>query len=85
MKLLVNSLTMAATALGLVAGVHSATAHHSASMFDASKIVVINATLKELRWTNPHVNLLVLGATQEGGAPTERLLETTSPGRLLRQ
>jgi hypothetical protein len=84
MKIPVNFAAIAATAVGLVAGVHPAMAHHSASMFDASKIVVINATLKELRWTNPHVNLLVLGAAQEGDPPTEWLLETTSPGRLLR-
>jgi hypothetical protein len=84
MKTLINLVGIAATAVGLVASSHSAAAHHSASMFDASKIVVINATLKELRWTNPHVNLLVLGAAQEGDPPTEWLLETTSPGRLLR-
>ena len=84
MKLLLNCVGIAATVLGLGAGLHSATAHHSASMFDATKIVVVNATLKELRWTNPHVNLLVLGAAQDGDAPTEWLLETTSPGRLLR-
>jgi hypothetical protein len=84
MKTLINLVGIAATAVGLAAADHPAAAHHSASMFDASKIVVINATLKELRWTNPHVNLLVLGAAQEGDPPTEWLLETTSPGRLLR-
>jgi hypothetical protein len=84
MKMLVHLVGIAATAVGVLAGDHPAAAHHSAAMFDASKIVVINATLKELRWTNPHVNLLVLGAAQEGDPPTEWLLETTSPGRLLR-
>ena len=53
-------------------------------MFDASRIVILHATLKELRWVNPHVNLLVLGSAKEGDPPTEWLLETTSPGRVVR-
>ena len=75
---------IAATALGLAVGTHSVAAHHSAAMFDASRIVILHATLKELRWVNPHVNLLVLGSAKEGDPPTEWLLETTSPGRLVR-
>jgi hypothetical protein len=73
-----------AAVLVLLAGPQPAAAHHSAAMFDASKILVVNATIKEVRWTNPHVNLLVFGSVNEGDAPTDWLLETTSPGRLIR-
>jgi Family of unknown function (DUF6152) len=72
------------TVLGLMSGIGSVSAHHSASMYDETLLTTINGTVKEVRWVNPHVSLLILGAAKEGGEPAEWLLETTSPGRLLR-
>jgi hypothetical protein len=70
--------------MALLVGVHSVAAHHSAAMFDFSQRLTLNGTLKEMRWTNPHVSLLVYGATQPGAEPTDWLLETTSPSILVR-
>jgi hypothetical protein len=84
MKGLVNTAAIAAMAL-VVSAAAPAAAHHSAAMFDATKIVVVDATVKEVRWTNPHVNLLVFGKVKEGEEPGDWLLETTSPGRLIRR
>ena len=46
------------------------------------------ATLKgkvvELRWVNPHVTLTLTGALNADEAPGEWLMETTSPGNLVR-
>ena len=70
--------------LGLAAGIGPVSAHHSASMYDETKITTINGTVRELRWVNPHVSLLIFGTVKEGDEPTDWLLETTSPGRLLR-
>jgi hypothetical protein len=72
------------TVLGLASGVGSVSAHHSASMYDETLLTTINGTVKEVRWVNPHVSLLILGTAREGGEPAKWLLETTSPGRLLR-
>jgi len=43
-------------------------AHHSFAMFDATKNVTLNGTVKNLEWTNPHMWLNVLVA-QPNGAP----------------
>jgi hypothetical protein len=58
-------------------------AHHSASMFDDTKIVEKKGTVKELQWTNPHIWLQVV--FEENGAKTEWSLEGGSPNTLSRQ
>ena len=68
----------------LLAGIGSAVAHHSTTMFDHSKTLTITGTVVELRWTNPHVSLSVMGAQQPGDEPALWLLEMTSPGNLVR-
>jgi Family of unknown function (DUF6152) len=61
-----------------------ALAHHSFAMFDFNKTVTFKATVKEFRWTNPHVILLVEGSVQPGTAPEVWSMELTSPGNLTR-
>ena len=60
-----------------------ALAHHSASMFDDTKVMEKKAVVKELQWTNPHVWLQVV--VEENGAKTEWSLEGGSPNTLSRQ
>ncbi len=60
-----------------------AMAHHSFAMFDSSKVVTLNGTVKEFRWVNPHVSLFVL-ADHAGAAPDLWSVELTSPGNLTR-
>jgi hypothetical protein len=59
-------------------------AHHSFAMFDFSKTMTVKGTVKEFRWTNPHVALLVEFAPQPGAPPEVWSLELTSPGNLTR-
>ncbi len=61
----------------------SAWAHHSYAMFDRSKTVTLNGTIREFRWTNPHswIQLTVPG---EGGGTDEWSIEMGSPFELLR-
>jgi hypothetical protein len=59
-------------------------AHHTASMFDSVKIVQLTGTITEVRWTNPHVNVMVNAALTTGGKPAPWLMEMTSPGNLTR-
>jgi hypothetical protein len=84
MKRFLKMIQPIATVLGLAAGAHSVAAHHSTTMFDHSKTMTITGTVVELRWTNPHVSLLVNGTTGAGEEPTLWLLEMTSPGNLVR-
>ena len=58
-------------------------AHHSASMFDDSKVVEKKGIVKELQWTNPHVWLQIV--VEEKGTKTEWSLEGGSPNTLSRQ
>jgi hypothetical protein len=47
--------------LAAIVGVISpASAHHSYAMFDANKLVTLDATVKEFQWTNPHSWLQVM-------------------------
>jgi hypothetical protein len=84
MKQLVKIAGAIAAVCVLAAGIHSVDAHHSATMFDHSKTVVIKGTVVELRWVNPHVSLSVNGKTSEGEEPALWILEMTSPGNLVR-
>ena len=85
MKLqLIKKAGIACAALGLLAGMQAANAHHSGAMFDGSKRVTINGAVKEVRWVNPHVTLTIYGTIKEGQEPTPYLLEMTSPSVLSR-
>ena len=74
--------TLLAAAIALVAAPPLA-AHHSAAMFDDTKVVELSGTVKALQWTNPHVWLQVVVATQ--GRETEWSFEGGSPNSLSRQ
>ena len=71
-------------AIGVIAGVMPASAHHSFAMFDFSNTVTITGTVKEFRWTNPHVVLLVSTTPKTGEAEQDWTMELTSPGNLTR-
>jgi len=58
-------------------------AHHSAAMFDDTKVMELTGTVKELQWANPHIWLQVI--VDEKGTKTEWSLEGGSPNSLSRQ
>jgi hypothetical protein len=72
-----------ALVLFLLAGGVPALAHHSASMFDDTKVVELTGTVKELQWSNPHIWLQVI--VDEKGAKKEWSIEGGSPNTLSRQ
>jgi len=77
-------LLLAATTL-ITAVLVPAYAHHSFAMFDFTNTVVFKtATVKEFRWTNPHVVLLVEGSPKAGVPAELWSMELTSPGNLTR-
>jgi hypothetical protein len=61
----------------------SALAHHSFAMFDQSKAVTLQGTVKDFRWTNPHVFIQLLVKNDAGGED-EWSIEMTSPEHLVR-
>jgi hypothetical protein len=76
---MIAALLLVAGALAMPA---SSAAHHSAAMFDDTKVLELRATVKELQWTNPHVWLQVL--VDENGKKTEWSIEGGSPNTLSR-
>jgi hypothetical protein len=72
---------LGALALGL--GGTQASAHHSFAMFDNTKNVVLEGTVKEFQWTNPHtwIEMTVI----EAGKPVNYSIEGASPNSLVRR
>lgn len=62
----------------------TAQAHHSFSMFDLTKSVTIEGTVKTFEWTNPHSWLWVEVADKDGKSQVWGI-ETGSPSMLQRR
>ena len=59
-----------------------ASAHHSYAMFDLTRMVVLDATVQEFRWSNPHAFIRV-SVPGTGGAEEVWSIEMTSPNNLI--
>lgn len=60
-----------------------ALAHHSFAMFDLAKVVTVEAVVKEVQYTNPHVWIQIMVADDKGGE-TEWSIEGGAPGMMTR-
>ncbi|MGC3982407.1 MAG: DUF6152 family protein [Steroidobacteraceae bacterium] len=58
-------------------------AHHSVAMFDQTKKVMLEGTVKEFQWTNPHVWLQIM-APDSKGTVVEQGFEIGAPNTLIR-
>jgi hypothetical protein len=67
-----------------VVGASSAWAHHSYTMFDASRTALVTGTVRSLEWMNPHVWLWVT-VTDEKGTTAPYAFEGTSVGEMMRR
>ena len=74
----------ATAALSIAAGVGTAWAHHSFAMFDQSRQVSLNGTVKDFQWTNPHAWIEVVVSDGNGGEDVWSV-ELNSPNNLIRQ
>jgi hypothetical protein len=81
MKALLKIVTAAALVL---AGSSAAHAHHSGAMFDATKTVVLEGTVKEFQWTNPHT-WIQIDVKDASGKDVEWAVEGGAPNGLARQ
>lgn len=60
-----------------------AMAHHSYAMFDMRRTVVLDATVVQFRWQNPHAFIRV--TVPAGGQVEEWSIEMTSPNNLAQE
>jgi hypothetical protein len=72
-----------AIAASLALAYSTAQAHHSFAMFDLGKDFTVEAVIKEVQFTNPHVWLQIL-VKDEKGIETEWSIESGAPGMMLR-
>src|ERR1700692_936975 len=63
-----NTRTILVAGIAVSLAAVPAFAHHSFAMFDATKSVTLNGTVKSLEWTNPHMWLNVVVPQQNGAA-----------------
>ena len=70
-------------ATGLVLAVPTLLAHHSATMFDDTKVLELTGVVKELQWANPHIWIQVV--VDDHGTKKEWSLEGGSPNTLSRR
>jgi hypothetical protein len=68
--------------ISLLFNVLPVAAHHSYSMFDQSRKVALQGTVKEVQWTNPHCFLQVI--VPASGTATEWSIEMLSPQAMYR-
>jgi hypothetical protein len=61
-----------------------ALAHHSTAMFDSSKTIEVQGTVKEFQYTNPH-SWLIVDVENEDGTTTSWGFEAEGPGTLMRR
>ncbi len=71
-------------AAGALLAAGAAFAHHSFAMFDRDKEVVLNGTVREFQWTNPHAFIEVDVADDQGNVE-KWSVEMNSPNNLTRQ
>lgn len=60
-----------------------ALAHHSFAMFDQTKVMTLNGTVREFQWTNPHAFIEL--DVPNGGEAQHWSIELNSPNNLKRQ
>jgi hypothetical protein len=77
-----NWMTLAV--MGVVLAAIPASAHHSFTMFDNSKTVVITGTIKDFQWTNPHTWTWI-DVTNDAGVTETWGIEGMSPNYLGRR
>jgi hypothetical protein len=71
-------------AIGLLGIVAPTLGHHSFGMFDLARTEILEGTVREFQWTNPHVVIWIDSIPEEGGDPETWAVELTSPGNLQR-
>ena len=71
------------TAVAVAACTASALAHHSFAMFDAQKTLVLEGTVKQFEWVNPHSWLRIMVNDEKTGNQVLWAIELSSPSRLV--
>jgi Family of unknown function (DUF6152) len=70
---------------GLTLGLAGAAfGHHSSAPYDFDHMTTMEATVKQVNWTNPHITFVVEKDVKKGEPPSTWVFEVSSPGVLNR-
>lgn len=58
--------------------------HHSGAAYDFNHMAIMEATVKQVNWTNPHITFVVEKDAKPGEQPATWVFEVSSPGVLTR-
>ena len=72
-----------AAAVGAIVAL-PAVAHHSFAMFDATKTLTVEGTVRQFQWTNPH-SWLYLTVADPSGKAEDWPIEMGAPNGMVRQ
>jgi hypothetical protein len=61
-----------------------ADAHHSFAMFEPEKTVTLDATVKSVEWSNPHIWINLVAPDPSGGPPVGWGVEAGATGTMMR-
>ena len=76
---------MAFVVAGLMLGSGGiAAAHHSNAAYDLEHLKTVEATVKTVNWTNPHITFVVETDAKDGAPASTWVFEVSSPGVLTR-
>jgi hypothetical protein len=75
----------AGTAIASLIGIGSAIAHHSTAAFDTTRVVRVEGTVTQFRWTNPHASFKVDGKSDGDDPDGVWTVEMTAPNVLINQ
>jgi hypothetical protein len=78
-----NAVGRACIAIAVLLAAGSVLAHHSFAMFDQSRTITLQGTVRDFRWTNPHV-FIELRVSNANGADEDWSIEMSSPEHLAR-
>jgi hypothetical protein len=76
--------TVTGLSLGLLAASQPAEAHHSFALFDMTKTVSLEGTVKKFEWSNPH-SWITLQVAGPGNSLEEWMIELPAAGTLARE
>ena len=75
---------LAGLCMGSALAATPATSHHSTAMYDKVNLVVLDATIKEMQWRNPHVTIDFVNDAAPGQPQRTWTTEVSSPGVMTR-
>jgi hypothetical protein len=72
-------------AVACAIGIGPALAHHSTAAFDTTRVVKVEGTVTQFRWTNPHASFKVDGKSEGDDPDGVWTVEMTAPNVLINQ